>query len=166
MKTKFEYVVLSVDGCSNGFNQEKYLNEMGADGWELVGVTCTTHGKPILYLKRELKEKKKKVTYTANDALKEYDRLSKEIKTYDRLAIENIESRMRQIIVDKLGCENSEVTVDASFRDDLGADSLDAVELIMEFEHEFNVMTNDDDTDRVVTVGDAVNLIFKLINER
>ncbi len=65
-------------------------------------------------------------------------------------------SRVKAIIVDKLGVEESEVTNEASFTNDLGADSLDTVELIMEFEKEFNISIPDDQAEKISTVGDAV----------
>ena len=68
-----------------------------------------------------------------------------------------IASRVKAIIVDKLGVEESEVTNEASFTNDLGADSLDTVELIMEFEKEFNVTIPDDQAEKITTVGDAVD---------
>ena len=67
-----------------------------------------------------------------------------------------IASRVKAIIVDKLGVEESEVTNEASFTNDLGADSLDTVELIMEFEKEFNVTIPDDQAEKITTVGAAV----------
>ncbi|CDA21036.1 MAG TPA: acyl carrier protein [Porphyromonadaceae bacterium] len=70
-----------------------------------------------------------------------------------------IASRVKAIIVDKLGVEESEVTNEASFTNDLGADSLDTVELIMEFEKEFNVTIPDDQAEKITTVGDAVAYI-------
>ena len=70
-----------------------------------------------------------------------------------------IASRVKAIIVDKLGVEESEVTNEASFTNDLGADSLDTVELIMEFEKEFNVTFPDDQAEKITTVGDAVAYI-------
>ena len=70
-----------------------------------------------------------------------------------------ISSRVKAIIVDKLGVEESEVTNEASFTNDLGADSLDTVELIMEFEKEFNVTIPDDQAEKITTVGDAVAYI-------
>ena len=68
-----------------------------------------------------------------------------------------IASRVKAIIVDKLGVEESEVTNEASFTNDLGADSLDTVELIMEFEKEFNVTIPDDQAEKITTVGDAIS---------
>ena len=69
-----------------------------------------------------------------------------------------IASRVKAIIVDKLGVEESEVTTEASFTNDLGADSLDTVELIMEFEKEFGISI-DDQAEKIGTVGDAVSYI-------
>ncbi|MFT4755402.1 MAG: acyl carrier protein [Vicingaceae bacterium] len=68
-------------------------------------------------------------------------------------------SRVKAIIVDKLGVEESEVTAEASFTNDLGADSLDTVELIMEFEKEFNIAIPDDQAEKIATVGDATTYI-------
>ena len=70
-----------------------------------------------------------------------------------------IAERVKSIIVDKLGVEESEVTDTASFTNDLGADSLDTVELIMEFEKEFNIAIPDDQAENIGTVGDAVAYI-------
>ena len=67
-----------------------------------------------------------------------------------------VAQRVKSIIVDKLGVEESEVTETASFTNDLGADSLDTVELIMEFEKEFNISIPDDQAEKISTVGDAV----------
>jgi len=68
----------------------------------------------------------------------------------------DIASRVKRIIVDKLGVDESEVTMEASFTNDLGADSLDTVELIMEFEKEFEISNSDQDAEKITTVGDAV----------
>ena len=70
-----------------------------------------------------------------------------------------VASRVKAIIVDKLGVEESEVTNAASFTNDLGADSLDTVELIMEFEKEFSISIPDDQTEKIATVGDAISYI-------
>ena len=70
-----------------------------------------------------------------------------------------IASRVKAIIVDKLGVEESEVTNEASFTNDLGADSLDTVELIMEFEKEFGISIPDDQAEKIGKVGDAVSYI-------
>ena len=71
----------------------------------------------------------------------------------------DIASRVKAIIVDKLGVDENEVTTEASFTNDLGADSLDTVELIMEFEKEFNMGIPDDQAENIGTVGDAVTYI-------
>jgi acyl carrier protein len=71
----------------------------------------------------------------------------------------DISTRVIAIIVDKLGVDESEVTPEASFTNDLGADSLDTVELIMEFEKEFNIAIPDDQAEKISTVGDAVSFI-------
>jgi acyl carrier protein len=71
----------------------------------------------------------------------------------------DIASRVKAIIVDKLGVDENEVTETASFTNDLGADSLDTVELIMEFEKEFNISIPDDQAETIVTVGDAIKYI-------
>lgn len=68
----------------------------------------------------------------------------------------DIAQRVNKIIIDKLGVEESEVTADASFTNDLGADSLDTVELIMEFEKEFDISIPDDQAEQIATVGQAV----------
>jgi len=73
-----------------------------------------------------------------------------------------VAERVKSIIVDKLSVEESEVTNDASFTNDLGADSLDTVELIMEFEKEFGVTIPDDQAEKISTVGDAVAYIENL----
>ena len=67
-----------------------------------------------------------------------------------------VAQRVKSIIVDKLGVEESEVTETASFTNDLGADSLDTVELIMEFEKEFNISNPDDQAEKISSVGDAI----------
>lgn len=71
----------------------------------------------------------------------------------------DINSRVTSIIVDKLGVEENEVTKEASFTNDLGADSLDTVELIMEFEKEFNIAIPDDKAEKIQTVGEAITYI-------
>jgi acyl carrier protein len=71
----------------------------------------------------------------------------------------DIKSRVIAIIVDKLGVDESEVTPEASFTNDLGADSLDTVELIMEFEKEFNIAIPDDQAENIGTVGEAIKYI-------
>jgi acyl carrier protein len=70
-----------------------------------------------------------------------------------------VREKVVAIIVDKLGVEPSEITNEASFTADLGADSLDTVELIMEFEKEFNIAIPDDQAEKIGTVGDAIRFI-------
>lgn len=70
-----------------------------------------------------------------------------------------IAEKVKSIIVDKLGVEESEVAPEASFTNDLGADSLDTVELIMEFEKEFNIAIPDEQAEKIATVGDAITYI-------
>jgi len=71
----------------------------------------------------------------------------------------DITSKVKAIIVDKLGVDEKEVTPAASFTNDLGADSLDTVELIMEFEKEFNIAIPDDQAEKISTVGEAITYI-------
>ncbi|MCC7454282.1 MAG: acyl carrier protein [Crocinitomix sp.] len=71
----------------------------------------------------------------------------------------DVKSKVVSIIVDKLGVAEDEVTPTASFTNDLGADSLDTVELIMEFEKEFNIAIPDDQAEKIQTVGDAISYI-------
>mgnify|MGYP003418033931 FL=1 len=67
--------------------------------------------------------------------------------------------RVSKVIVDRLGVDESEVKLEASFREDLGADSLDVVELVMELEDEFDMEISDEDAEKIATVGDAINYI-------
>ncbi|KPK81608.1 MAG: acyl carrier protein [Gemmatimonas sp. SM23_52] len=71
----------------------------------------------------------------------------------------DIESRIRDIIVNELGVEPSKVTREASFVEDLGADSLDTVELVMAFEEEFGIEIPDEDAEKMETVGDAIRYL-------
>ena len=71
----------------------------------------------------------------------------------------DIEARVKEIIVEKLGVDEAEVKPEESFTNDLGADSLDTVELIMEFEKEFGVSIPDDKSEKIATVGDAIAYI-------
>lgn len=75
------------------------------------------------------------------------------------MAQQEIESKVKAIIVDKLGVDEGQVTNDASFQADLNADSLDTVELIMEFEKEFKISIPDEDTQKISTVGDAIEYV-------
>ena len=76
----------------------------------------------------------------------------------------DISSRVKAIIVDKLGVDENEAVPEASFTNDLGADSLDTVELIMEFEKEFDIQIPDDQAENIITVGQAIEFIF--VNSR
>ncbi len=71
----------------------------------------------------------------------------------------NTAEQVKQIIVNKLGVEESQITPTASFTNDLGADSLDTVELIMEFERAFNLTIEDSDAEKIQTVGDAISYL-------
>jgi len=72
---------------------------------------------------------------------------------------ENIEERVKEIIVNELGVEPEKVTEDASFVEDLGADSLDRVELVMAFEEEFGIEIPDEDAEKLETVGEAIRYL-------
>ncbi|MCF8247446.1 MAG: acyl carrier protein [Saprospiraceae bacterium] len=71
----------------------------------------------------------------------------------------SIADRVKQLIVEKLGVEETEVTPEASFTNDLGADSLDTVELIMELEKEFDISIPDEQAEKIQTVGQAIEYI-------
>lgn len=71
----------------------------------------------------------------------------------------DVEAKVKEIIIDKLGVEESQITPEASFTNDLGADSLDIVELIMGFESSFNISIPDEDAEKITTVGDAINYL-------
>ncbi len=71
----------------------------------------------------------------------------------------SIEEKVKQIIAEQLGVEEDQVTGDAAFMDDLGADSLDTVELVMALEEEFDIEISDEDAEKIVTVQDAINYI-------
>jgi acyl carrier protein len=75
------------------------------------------------------------------------------------IKMSDISNKVKSIIVDKLGVDEKEVTPTASFTNDLGADSLDTVELIMEFEKEFNIAIPDEQAEKIGTVGDAIAYI-------
>ena len=71
----------------------------------------------------------------------------------------DIEAKVKEIIINKLGVDDGQITPEASFTNDLGADSLDTVELVMEFEKAFNLQIPDEDAEKITTVGDAVRYI-------
>jgi len=73
----------------------------------------------------------------------------------------SVDERVKQIIVDELGVDEAEVTPNARFIDDLGADSLDTVELVMRFEEEFNIEIPDEDAEKITSVRDAIEYIEK-----
>ena len=75
------------------------------------------------------------------------------------MIMSDISSRVKAIIVDKLGVDENEVVTEANFTNDLGADSLDTVELIMEFEKEFDIQIPDDQAENIATVGQAIQFI-------
>ena len=81
---------------------------------------------------------------------------------------DDIKTKINEIIIDKLGVEETTITKNAKFIDDLGADSLDTVELIMQFEEEFNLEIPDKDAETITTVGKAIEYIseniFQLVN--
>jgi len=72
---------------------------------------------------------------------------------------DDLEAKIRSIIVDKLGVDEDSISNESSFTNDLGADSLDTVELIMEFEKEFDLTISDDDAEKIATVGDAISYL-------
>jgi acyl carrier protein len=76
----------------------------------------------------------------------------------------SIEKRVKEIIVEQLGVNESEVTPEAKFVDDLGADSLDLVELVMALEEEYNMEISDEDAEKILTVGDVIEYIQSHVN--
>lgn len=76
-----------------------------------------------------------------------------------RIVMADIKAKVTEIIVNKLGVEESQISDDASFTKDLGADSLDTVELIMEFEKEFDLTIEDSDAEKIQTVGDVTTYL-------
>jgi len=76
----------------------------------------------------------------------------------------DVEAKVKEIIMDKLGVEEAQITPEASFTNDLGADSLDIVELVMGFEQEFDISIPDDDAEKIGTVGDAINYLSEKTN--
>jgi acyl carrier protein len=83
------------------------------------------------------------------------------IETEGEIRMASVEERVKQIIVEQLGVDEGEVTPTASFVDDLGADSLDTVELVMAFEEAFGIEIPDEDAEKIATVKDAITYIEK-----
>ncbi|HEX9755656.1 MAG TPA: acyl carrier protein [Gemmatimonadales bacterium] len=77
------------------------------------------------------------------------------------MATENVEERVKDIIVEELGVERDKLTAEASFMEDLGADSLDTVELVMAFEKEFDIDIPDEEAEKLRTVGDALKYLHE-----
>jgi len=75
----------------------------------------------------------------------------------------DVEAKVKEIIIDKLGVEESQITPEASFTNDLGADSLDIVELVMGFESAFSISIPDDDAEKIGTVGDAISYLTEKV---
>ena len=143
------------DGYNELYNQE-FIGSNIEDMRPVRGKTDVVN--EILTNVGKIEKAIKKATYA-------YIPAKETVKAYERISKDYILKRISEIIVDKLGVDNVEVTKDASFRDDLGADSLDTVELIMEFEKEFNIEIRDEDAERVTTVGDAVDALYRIINK-
>jgi acyl carrier protein len=79
--------------------------------------------------------------------------------------MDNVEEKVKDIIVEELGVERDQLTPGASFMEDLGADSLDTVELVMAFEKEFDIDIPDEDAEKLRTVGDAMNYLHQKIGK-
>jgi acyl carrier protein len=75
----------------------------------------------------------------------------------------DVEAKVKEIVMDKLGVEESQITPEASFTNDLGADSLDIVELVMGFESEFDISIPDEDAEKIGTVGDATSYLVEKV---
>lgn len=80
--------------------------------------------------------------------------------------MENFKDKFENLIIDKLGVEKIQIISDAKFIDDLGADSLDMVELVMEFEHEFNISIPDEVAEEIKTVAEAEKYILSILNTK
>jgi acyl carrier protein len=77
----------------------------------------------------------------------------------------SLEERVKKIIIEQLGVDEKEISMDASFIDDLGADSLDTVELVMAFEEEFDIEIPDEDAEKIVSVKDAISYLSSKVNQ-
>lgn len=79
--------------------------------------------------------------------------------------MENFKEKFNNLIIEKLSVEKEQITSDAKFMDDLGADSLDMVELVMEFEREFKISIRDEEAEKIITVADAENYLLAALNK-
>ena len=77
----------------------------------------------------------------------------------------DVDAKVKEIVIDKLGVEESQVVPEASFTNDLGADSLDIVELVMGFESAFNISIADEDAEKITTVGDAIKYLKEKVGK-
>jgi acyl carrier protein len=77
----------------------------------------------------------------------------------------SLEERVKKIIIEQLGVDEKEISMEASFIDDLGADSLDTVELVMAFEEEFDIEIPDEDAEKIVSVKDAIGYLSSKVNQ-
>ncbi len=80
--------------------------------------------------------------------------------------MENFKEKFNNLIIEKLGVEKEQITPEAKFTEDLGADSLDMVELVMEFEREFKITIPDDDAEQIKTIADAEKYILNILNKK
>lgn len=101
----------------------------------------------------------KKVLFLCDCLIERISIFNKDCLTKKIKIMSEVQSKVVEIIVDKLGVKESEVTPEASFTNHLGADSLDTVELIMEFEKAFDIQIPDEDAEKIATVGDAISYI-------
>jgi acyl carrier protein len=100
-------------------------------------------------------------SFWAERSLEQPEAASRIAETGGKIRMASVEERVKQIIVEQLGVDEGEVTPSASFVDDLGADSLDIVELVMAFEEAFGIEIPDEDAEKITTVKDAVAYIEK-----
>jgi len=98
---------------------------------------------------------------TGGYAIRAWNQIFQQTRTSEESQMSDVAERVKKIVVEHLGVEESKVTENASFIDDLGADSLDTVELVMAFEEEFSVEIPDDAAEKILTVKDAIDFISK-----